>query len=173
MRLAFSVAINVDADILLIDEILAVGDNAFQTKCFNKLKSLKDEGTTIVIVSHALGQIEQLCDRAIWIDKGLIREEGPARRVCRDYLEKMEESRLERAELEYRMQLDDEKQKEKQRKEEEERLKKELEQKKEQDKKKILEEQKKKEEAEKEQKKERGSKKKKCKLQRNRSSVWP
>lgn len=160
MRLAFSVAINVDADILLIDEILAVGDNAFQTKCFNKLKSLKDEGTTIVIVSHALGQIEQLCDRAIWIDKGLIREEGPARRVCRDYLEKMEESRLERAELEYRMQLDDEKQKEKQRKEEEERLKKELEQKKEQDKKKILEEQKKKEEAEKEQRKREEAKRK-------------
>ena len=52
MRLAFSVAINVDADILLIDEILAVGDNAFQTKCFNKLKSLKDQGTTIVIVSQ-------------------------------------------------------------------------------------------------------------------------
>ena len=81
MRLAFSVAINVDADILLIDEILAVGDNSFQTKCFNKLKSLKDQGTTIVIVSHALGQVEKLCDRAIWIDEGLIRKDGPARQI--------------------------------------------------------------------------------------------
>ncbi len=110
MRLAFSVAINVDADILLIDEILAVGDNAFQTKCFNKLKSMKDQGTTIVIVSHALGQVEKLCDRAIWIEDGLIRKDGPARLVCKEYLDKMESSRLERAELEYRMHLDEEKQ---------------------------------------------------------------
>ena len=119
MRLAFSVAINVDADILLIDEILAVGDNSFQTKCFNKLKSLKDEGTTIVIVSHALGQVEKLCDRAIWIDKGVIKEDGPARQICRNYLDYMEEDRLERAELEYRMQLEEEKK----RKEDEERQK--------------------------------------------------
>ena len=124
MRLAFSVAINVDADILLIDEILAVGDNAFQTKCFNKLKSLKDQGTTIVIVSHALGQVERLCDRAIWIDEGLIRDDGPARKVCKEYLEKMEESRLERAELEYRMELEEQKR----RAAEEERRKKEAEQ---------------------------------------------
>ena len=59
-RLAFSVAINVDADILLIDEILAVGDANFQAKCFNKLREIKAEGTTIVIVSHSLGQIEQI-----------------------------------------------------------------------------------------------------------------
>ena len=64
MRLAFSVAINVDADILLIDEILAVGDANFQAKCFNKLKEIKANGTTIVIVSHSLGQIEQICDRS-------------------------------------------------------------------------------------------------------------
>lgn len=117
MRLAFSVAINVDADILLIDEILAVGDNSFQTKCFNKLKSLKERGTTIVIVSHALGQVEKLCDRAIWIDKGKIRKEGSARLICREYLDNMEAARLERAELEYRMQLEEEKR----RKEEEKR----------------------------------------------------
>ena len=66
MRLAFSVAINVDADILLIDESLAVGEVSFQTKCFEKLKSIKASGTTIVIVSHSPGQIEQICDRAIW-----------------------------------------------------------------------------------------------------------
>ncbi|MDD2957063.1 MAG: ABC transporter ATP-binding protein [Lachnospiraceae bacterium] len=121
MRLAFSVAINVDADILLIDEILAVGDSSFQTKCFNKLKSLKEAGTTIVIVSHSLGQIEKLCDRAIWIDKGEIRKEGPSRQICKEYLDNMETARLERAELEYRMQLEDEKKREEQRKEEEKR----------------------------------------------------
>ena len=70
MRLAFSVAINVDADILLIDEILAVGDIGFQTKCMEKLREIKKEGATIIIVSHAMGQIEQICDRVIWIEDG-------------------------------------------------------------------------------------------------------
>ncbi len=86
MRLAFSVAINVDADILLIDEILAVGDMSFQAKCFNRLRELKNEGVTIVIVSHSLGQIEEICDRSIWIDKGKIREEGKPGKVNRDYM---------------------------------------------------------------------------------------
>ena len=86
MRLAFSVAINVDADILLIDEILAVGDMSFQAKCFNRLRELKSEGVTIVIVSHSLGQIEEICDRCIWIDQGLIREEGKPGKVNRDYM---------------------------------------------------------------------------------------
>ncbi|MBP5528612.1 MAG: ABC transporter ATP-binding protein [Lachnospiraceae bacterium] len=76
MRLAFAVAINVDADILLIDEILAVGDVAFQAKCFNRLRQIKSEGTTIVIVSHSLSQLELICDRSIWIHEGVIREEG-------------------------------------------------------------------------------------------------
>ena len=76
MRLAFSVAINVDADILLIDEILAVGDAGFQAKCFNKLMDIKRSGTTIVIVSHSLGQIEQFCERSYWIDEGVIRMAG-------------------------------------------------------------------------------------------------
>lgn len=100
MRLAFSVAINVDADILLIDEILAVGDGAFQTKCFNKLKQLKDSGCTIVIVSHSLGQIEQICDRCFWIDMGLIRSHGPTRKVVAEYTEAMEKRRIERAKKE-------------------------------------------------------------------------
>lgn len=96
MRLAFSVAINVDADILLIDEILAVGDANFQAKCFNKLKEIKAHGTTIVIVSHSLGQIEQICDRSIWIHEGLIRAEGTPKAIDLEYLEfmgrKMQES---------------------------------------------------------------------------------
>lgn len=87
MRLAFSVAINVDADILLIDEILAVGDAKFQTKCFNKLREIKAKGTTIVIVSHSMGQIEQICDRSIWINEGIIRMDGVPQKVHLEYLD--------------------------------------------------------------------------------------
>ena len=89
MRLAFSVAINVDADILLIDEILAVGDAAFQAKCFNKLREIKAKGTTIVIVSHSLGQIEMFCDRSIWIHDGQIKMDGVPRDVHPEYMDFM------------------------------------------------------------------------------------
>lgn len=100
MRLAFSVAINVDADILLIDEILAVGDANFQSKCFNRLKEIKAEGTTIVIVSHSLGQIEQVCERSIWIHDGKIMAEGSPREVHPIYLDYMGMKRLENAQNE-------------------------------------------------------------------------
>lgn len=89
MRLAFAVAINVNAEILLIDEILAVGDTNFQAKCFEKLREIKAKGTTIVIVSHSLGQIEQICDRSLWIDEGKIKEEGTPREVHPIYLDCM------------------------------------------------------------------------------------
>lgn len=88
-RLAFAVAINVDADILLIDEILSVGDAAFQQKCFNRLIEIKAQGTTIVIVSHSLGQIERICERSIWIDGGRIRAEGSPKNVHGEYLDFM------------------------------------------------------------------------------------
>lgn len=91
MRLAFSVAINVDADILLIDEILAVGDVNFQAKCMNKLMEIRRKGTTIVIVSHSMAQIEQLCDRSIWIHEGLIVKDGPAHEVDNMYLDFMDQ----------------------------------------------------------------------------------
>lgn len=100
MRLAFSVAINVDADILLIDEILAVGDANFQAKCFNKLREIKAKGTTIVIVSHSLGQIEQICDRSIWIRNGKIQMEGTPKNVHLEYLEYMNQERMNEAEKE-------------------------------------------------------------------------
>lgn len=89
MRLAFAVAINVDADILLIDEILAVGDANFQAKCFNKLREIKKNGTSIVIVSHSLAQIEQICDKTIWINEGKIAAEGNPADVHPQYLDFM------------------------------------------------------------------------------------
>lgn len=87
MRLAFSVAINVNADILLIDEILAVGDANFQAKCFNKLFELKKSGITIAIVAHDMSSVERLCDRAIWIKDGLIVMDGTPRDVTFHYLD--------------------------------------------------------------------------------------
>lgn len=115
MRLAFAVAINVDADILLIDEILAVGDVAFQAKCFNKLREIKANGTTIVIVSHALSQIEQICDRSIWIHEGRIKEEGLPRIVDPKYMAYMSQKADETA----RKQAESEKEKETKQKQEE------------------------------------------------------
>ena len=86
MRLAFSVAINVDADILLIDEILAVGDQHFQDKCFAKLDELKNSDKTIVIVSHSLNSVKKLCNRAIWIYDGKVRLDGKTDEVIEEYL---------------------------------------------------------------------------------------
>ncbi|MGN1393370.1 MAG: ABC transporter ATP-binding protein [Succinivibrionaceae bacterium] len=85
MRLAFAVAINVEADVLMIDEILAVGDLAFQKKCFEKLKEIKAKGTTIVIVSHSLNQIEKICERSIWIKDGHIEMIGVPKEVHEQY----------------------------------------------------------------------------------------
>lgn len=86
MRLAFSIAINVDADILLIDEILAVGDQHFQDKCFKKLNDLKESDKTIVIVSHSLDSVKKLCNRAIWLYNGEIRKDGNTKEVIDEYL---------------------------------------------------------------------------------------
>ena len=86
MRLAFSVAINVDADILLIDEILAVGDQHFQDKCFEKLENLKKSNKTIVIVSHSLESVKKLCTRGIWIYDGEVRKDGNIDQIVDEYL---------------------------------------------------------------------------------------
>lgn len=89
MRLAFSIAINVDAEILLIDEILAVGDQHFQDKCFNRLKELKKSDKTIVIVSHSLEVVKDLCDRAIWIYNGEFRLDGDPTYVIEEYIKQV------------------------------------------------------------------------------------
>ena len=86
MRLAFAVAINVDADILLIDEILAVGDQHFQDKCFAKLEELAKSDMTIVIVAHGMAALKRLCDRGIWINNGVVAMDGPFEEVSEAYL---------------------------------------------------------------------------------------
>ena len=87
MRLAFSVAINVDAEILLVDEILAVGDQHFQKKCLDKMKELKKEGKTMVFVTHSMDAVKALCDRAVWICDGKIRMDGAVDPIIEEYLE--------------------------------------------------------------------------------------
>ena len=86
MRLAFAVAINVDADILLVDEILSVGDQHFQAKCINKMKELKREGKTMVFVTHGLDSARELCDRAVWLNKGVIQMDGETNKVIDEYI---------------------------------------------------------------------------------------
>ena len=86
MRLAFSVAINVDADILLVDEILSVGDQHFQEKCLKKMQELKEEGKTMVFVTHSLNSARMLCDRAIWLHKGSIKLDGNINEVIDKYI---------------------------------------------------------------------------------------
>ena len=85
-RLAFAVAINVDADILLVDEVLAVGDQHFQDKCVKKMKELKEQGRTIVFVTHSLNLVQDFCTRAIWIDEGKMRMDDKPEKVIPVYL---------------------------------------------------------------------------------------
>lgn len=85
MRLAFSVAVNVDPDILLIDEVLAVGDASFQEKCFDRIRDFRRAGKALVCVSHGAGMIQELCDRAIWLDHGELVMEGAIKKVLEAY----------------------------------------------------------------------------------------
>lgn len=93
-RLGFSVAAFLDPDILLIDEILGVGDFAFQNKCFSKIQDIRNSGTTILLVSHSHAKIVQLCDRAIWIDRGNALMDGPADEVVKKYISSLELEQL-------------------------------------------------------------------------------
>lgn len=86
MRLAFAVAINVDADILLIDEVLAVGDQHFQEKCIEKMKDLKKQGKTMVFVTHSLGIVREFCNRAVWLDNGKVKMDGKPNEVIDEYI---------------------------------------------------------------------------------------
>jgi len=96
MRLGFSVAVNVDPDILLIDEVLAVGDAVFAQKCYDKIYDYKRRGKTIIIVSHDLGAIRRLCDEVAWLHHGELMEYGATSRVVGKYMQEVTESELER-----------------------------------------------------------------------------
>ncbi|MEY2452972.1 MAG: type transport system ATP-binding protein [Acidimicrobiaceae bacterium] len=93
VRLGFSVAINVSPDILLIDEVLAVGDEQFQTKCAEKFAELRANGKTIVLVSHALGSVRAMCEQAVWLHNGKVRATGPAGDIADEYVSEMHQGR--------------------------------------------------------------------------------
>jgi len=86
VRLAFAVAINIDPDILIVDEALSVGDNIFQAKCYKKFEELRERGTTILLVTHDIDSVRRFCERCIWLDKGIIREEGDVEKVTGHYM---------------------------------------------------------------------------------------
>lgn len=88
-RLGFSVATMVRPDILIVDEVLAVGDYKFQQKCMARMQELLAGGTTLLFVSHSIDQVRKLCDHALWIDKGVAKMIGEANEVCDAYLEEM------------------------------------------------------------------------------------
>ncbi|CAA9240106.1 MAG: Teichoic acid export ATP-binding protein TagH [uncultured Acidimicrobiales bacterium] len=95
VRLGFSVAINVDPDVLLVDEVLAVGDEAFQRKCNEKFADLKAAGKTIVLVSHNLSAVHNLCDRAAWLEHGVLKMIAPARQIVDEYMSTVQIDRVE------------------------------------------------------------------------------
>jgi lipopolysaccharide transport system ATP-binding protein len=91
LRLGFAVAAHLDPEILMIDEVLAVGDASFQKKCLDAIEKLRIAGRTILFVSHNLPAVENLCERCIWIDSGRVHQDGESRAVVRDYMESMRE----------------------------------------------------------------------------------
>ncbi len=103
VRLAFATAINVSADVLLVDEVLAVGDQRFQARCLDYINSLKRQGVTILMVSHDLDSVRNLCDRAIWLDKGRLVASGVTDVVVDKYVQQV----YERGEADDRTERDD------------------------------------------------------------------
>jgi lipopolysaccharide transport system ATP-binding protein len=86
LRLGFSVAAHLDTDVLFVDEVLAVGDAAFQAKCLEKMKELRDSGRTLIVVSHFMETVRNLCPRVLWIDNGTLRQDGSAEDVIKNYM---------------------------------------------------------------------------------------
>ena len=96
VRLAFAVAAHVEPDVLLVDEVLAVGDAAFQKKCLDRMGQATQEGRTVLFVSHNMPAVTQLCDKGVWIDGGVVRKTGSSEEVVKEYLASGSESPSER-----------------------------------------------------------------------------
>jgi lipopolysaccharide transport system ATP-binding protein len=96
VRLAFAVAAHLEPEILIVDEVLAVGDASFQKKCLGKMRDVAGGGRTILFVSHNMVAVQMLCPRAIWLDRGRVKMDGPTDRVVNDYLSGQEEGAVER-----------------------------------------------------------------------------
>ncbi|MCU1638875.1 MAG: transporter ATP-binding protein [Microbacteriaceae bacterium] len=94
VRLAFAVAVHTDPDLLLVDEVLAVGDEAFQRKCLDKIRSFQQEGRTIILVSHSLGQVTEMCDRAVLLNKGEVVFDGEPAEAVAQFRDILEDRRL-------------------------------------------------------------------------------
>lgn len=92
-RLGFAIATEVKAEILICDEVLAVGDFMFQQKCHERMAQMLSGGTTLLFVSHDIAQVQKMCERAIWLDHGVKRGDGPSKVVCAEYTKAMEEGR--------------------------------------------------------------------------------
>jgi ABC-2 type transport system ATP-binding protein/lipopolysaccharide transport system ATP-binding protein len=100
VRLGFAVAVHVDPQILLVDEVIAVGDEEFQRRCFDHLHKLKRRGVTIVLVTHSLGFVQSMCDDAMWIDHGETSAQGDAKWVVKQYISQVNREEVERHERE-------------------------------------------------------------------------
>jgi lipopolysaccharide transport system ATP-binding protein len=96
-RLGFAVAAHVDPDVLLVDEVLSVGDVAFQDRSIRKMLSFRDSGKAILFVSHNLSAVEMMCQRVVWLDHGMIRQAGPTAEIVRAYLDAVDEALVEDA----------------------------------------------------------------------------
>jgi lipopolysaccharide transport system ATP-binding protein len=95
VRLGFSIAVTVDPEILIVDEIIAVGDEEFQRKCFDYMFELRKRGTTVVLVTHSLGLVQDLCDQAVWLDHGRVQRIGDSREVVQGYLDSVNDKEAE------------------------------------------------------------------------------
>ncbi|MBI4259355.1 MAG: ABC transporter ATP-binding protein, partial [Actinobacteria bacterium] len=91
VRLGFSVAVHLDPDVLLIDEVLAVGDESFQRRCLKRMDELRANGQTLVFVSHVLEDVQRLCPRTVYLERGMIRADGPSDQVIELYLKDVED----------------------------------------------------------------------------------
>ena len=96
VRLGFAVAVHVEPEILLVDEVMAVGDEEFQRRCFDHMYKLRRDGATVVFVSHSLSMVESMCENAAWLDHGSLMEVGPAVEVCQSYLTQVNDAEAER-----------------------------------------------------------------------------